>query len=167
ENAETIAVQMAGLQLVAVPRYRQHTHAVAVQSRQVRLGARRDRHHLARHGATVLHARGADLAHRYIEALRHLPSEELGAHIALLDPEIEKVADTAGCVGRNFLDLEVLQFDLDASADPGQVGGQQRRRCERIEGHGCSDASSCTRYAFLALMSRYASASSAARLGVG
>ncbi len=75
-----------GFSLLPWRAYREYTQAIAFEPWQVRLGPRRHRDHLPRHGAAVFHTGGPDLAHRNIEALRHLPGEELGAHVALFDP---------------------------------------------------------------------------------
>jgi hypothetical protein len=102
------------------------------------LGAGGDGDHLPGDGAAVLQAGGANLAGRQAEAARHLADEILGPQVALLDPQVQEVALAARLVGGDLLDLEVLRLGLDPAADAGQVGRQQGRRRERVEGHGRS-----------------------------
>ncbi len=130
-------MQVAGLELVAVATDVEQPHAVAVQLRQPAFRADGDRHHLPRDGVAVLESGRADFADGYVEAARDLADEVFGPHVALLDPEIEEISLARRRVGGDFLDLEILGDGLDAAADAGQVGGEQRRRTEGVEGHEC------------------------------
>ena len=74
----------------------------------------------------VLEAGGADFADGNVEPLGDLPGEELGAHVALFDPEEQVIAQARRLVGGDFLDFEVVELDFDAAAGAGQIGGQKR-----------------------------------------
>src|SRR5207253_70815 len=88
QDAEAIAVQMTGLELVGVLADAQDVDAVAVELRQLALDADWHRHHLARDGVAILEAGRADFRRSDAETTRNLTREELGAHVAFLDPEI-------------------------------------------------------------------------------
>jgi hypothetical protein len=68
-------------------------------------------------------------------------SASAGGRIApgrLLHPEVQVRSGTRRLVRRNLLDLEVLGVRLDASANAGQVGGQQRGGARGRNGIGRS-----------------------------
>src|SRR5205085_12585401 len=63
------------------------------------------------------------------------PTRRSSDLLALFDPEIQVVAAAARLIRGYFFDLEVFRRLLDAAADAGQVGREQRRRAEGIERH--------------------------------
>ena len=128
EDAEAVAAQVAGLELVGVPAGLQDADAVAVELRDVRLALLRHRHPLPRDGVAVLEAGGADVARMRAEPLGDRAGEELRRDPALLDPEVQVIARPGRLVGRHLLDLEVVVAHADPPADAGQLGGEQRRR---------------------------------------
>ena len=69
------------------------------------------------------------------ESAGDLANEIFRPHAALLDPEVKEIALPGRLVSGDFLDLEVFGFLLDAAADAGQIGGQERRRGEGVEDH--------------------------------
>ena len=108
QDAEAVAVQVAGLELVAVAADAQEPDAVAVQLRQPTLRPHGDRHHLPRHGMTVLQPGRADLADRNVEPPGHLTDEVFGPHATLFQPEKEEIPLAGRRVSGDLLDLEVF-----------------------------------------------------------
>src|SRR5439155_25903920 len=83
QDAETVAMQMSRLELVAVPAHAEQADSLPVQLGQALVADIRHRDHLPRYGMSVLHPSGADLALRNPEPPGHLSDEELGSHVAL------------------------------------------------------------------------------------
>src|SRR5262249_34565422 len=80
----------------------------------------------------------ANFADGNVQPPRDLPREILRAHVALLDPQVQKLPRAARMISGDFLDLEIVVNSLDAPADARQVGGQKRRWREQIPRHGGS-----------------------------
>src|SRR5437899_1679133 len=88
-DLEAIAVQMAGLELVAMPAGAQDPEAVAIELPDLWLGRRRYGDPLPGDCVPVLHAGRANVVGPDTETLGDLAHEELRSEIAFLDPEIK------------------------------------------------------------------------------
>src|SRR5205823_4020981 len=99
EDAEVVAAQVAGLELVAVPAGAQDAQVVAVEGAEACFAGGGDGHPLPGDGVAVLEAGGADLAGGDVEEAGELADEVLGAHAALLHPQVEVIALAGGLVG--------------------------------------------------------------------
>src|SRR5262249_45606490 len=108
EDAEAVAVQVAGAELVAVAADGQQANAVAFDLAEAILEVAGYGHHLARDGVAVLQAGGADVIGSDTQPAGELADEILRSHGALFDPEIEEAALAGGRIGGDFLNLEVL-----------------------------------------------------------
>src|SRR5205085_3520114 len=124
-DAEAVAAEVAGLELVAVARVVEQGDAVAVEGGEARLGAGGDGHPLPRDGVAVLEAGGADVVGGDAEPPGDLADEVLGPDAAFLDPEEEVLAGAGEVVRGDFLDLEVFGGGLDDAAGAGQVAGDE------------------------------------------
>src|SRR5262249_3009768 len=123
ENPKAIPAQAARSQLVRVATDAEESDAVAIQLREPWFDSRRHGNHWPRDGVPVLEPGGTHVARPEAESLGDLAREVLGAHAAFLDPQVRKIAAAGWLVGRYFLDLEILRLNLDAAANPWQIGG--------------------------------------------
>ena len=100
---------MAGFELVGVPAGIQQLDAAARQLAQAGLDVSRHRYHLPGDCVAIFQAGGADFPVGDTEPLGHLARKIGGSHVALLDPEIKKIAAAAGLIRGDLFDLEVFR----------------------------------------------------------
>jgi hypothetical protein len=135
EDAEAIAVQMPGLELVPVPGIPQQADAVAVEISEICLDRRRDRNVLPRDRVAIFQPCCSHFSIRNAEPFRYLPLK-YSAPCRLLDPEKQMLAVARRLMAGISSTSEILWQLFDATADSGNAGSQQRRRycIEQIHG---------------------------------
>src|SRR4029077_9761762 len=88
-----------------------------------------NRNPLASNRSTIFQPSGTDLSIGYSEPAGDLANEELGAEVDFFNPEEQMLAGSARFLCRNLFDIEIGQFDFEATTDAGE--GQRKIRRQR------------------------------------
>ena len=107
-DAEAIAAELPGAELVRVRRGLEHAHAGQRQAERRLRREPRHREPLGRHGDAVLAAGVAHVARAHTRRLRQLPGHLLGGALALLDEHEGVLAFARRRVERDLVDAKVL-----------------------------------------------------------
>ena len=144
-DREAIPARVSGAQLVPVTGRRGHAPALTDQGRRVRALRDREGEPLDGDRVAVLEPRHADVALGDGEPTGQLANHVPGGATALLYLKVEVRPLSAGDVGGDLVDPEVLRRRLQGAAGAGDLRGDEGQRRHPAHGAATADSTSSSR----------------------
>ena len=121
---ESIAAQVAGLELVVVAFGAQHTQPIDVDGERCFRGyRRRQADPLPRYGVAILHAGGSEVAFGDSQCAGQQLQRHWGREPTLFNPHEDVITRARWQVCRKLLDFEILGSGAQYAADAGVISG--------------------------------------------